>query len=206
MIRIFLLVLFLGGIGLVGLPWFSDNILARPIGTWPVYDERTGFLPAQAQLQPADAPMHILVDMKAVAPTKLGKDRAVLTLTVATEGRTVLAKALTFADSVGRDTNPQTGEKIFREITGGLETVQAGTYTFTFGAGDAEGVTMKSVDVLLKHDGMAYDPRLQPGGFVAMAIGFIGLVLTFGRTGGKPPENPNSQPPQPRWGRGGQSS
>jgi hypothetical protein len=34
-----------------------------------------------------------------------------------------------------------------------------------------------------------------------MAIGFIGFVLALRR--GKSERDPNSQPPKPRWGRGG---
>ena len=63
------------------------------------------------------------------------------------------------------------------------------------------GVDIGSVDIVLATGHGPIDPRLQPAGFALMAIGFVGLVLSFRRGG--PPGNPNSQPPRPRWGRGG---
>ena len=194
--------MFLGGVALAAFPWFSDNFLARDIGSWRVYDSVTGYLPALVPLKSDEAPLNVLVDMTTVGPTELSDDRAVLTLTVDTDGKTVLAKPLTFADATARDTNPQTGEKIFRETAGVIERVESGDYLFTLGAGDAEGVTVRKVDLILRRGGVTYDGRIQPLGYALMAIGFIGLVLALRRGGGRP-QNPNSQPPPPRWGRAG---
>ncbi len=138
--RIFFLLVFAGGLALAAFPWFSENFLARDIGAWRVYDSVTGYLPALARLKSDDAPLNVLVDMTTVGPTELGSDRAVLTLTVATGGQTVLARPLTFADATARDTNPQTGEKVFRDTAGVIDPVEPGDYLFTLGAGDAEGV------------------------------------------------------------------
>lgn len=202
MIRIFFLLVFLGGVALAGFPWFSENFLARDLGSWPVYDSVTGYLPALVSLKSGEAPLNVLVDMTTVGPAELSDDRALLTLTVDTSGKTVLATPLTFADATARDTNPQTGEKIFRETAGVIEQIAAGDYLFTLGAGDAEAVTVRRVDLILRRGGVTYDGRIQPLGYALMAIGFIGLVLALRRGGGRP-RNPNSQPPPPRWGRGG---
>jgi hypothetical protein len=123
-------------------------------------------------------------------------------MTASVEGRTVLAKALDFAGSVGRDSNPQTQEKIFHADAGVIDPVETGSYTFTLASGDAEGVTVRAVDLVLTQGGARVDKRLQPLGFSLAAVGFIGLVLAFRRRGGGTPSNPNSQPPPPRWGRG----
>jgi hypothetical protein len=200
--RLLFLALFLGGLGLAAFPWFSDNFLAREIGVWRVYDGAAGFQSAQAQLTREDAPLSVLVDMAATGPATPGQDRAVLTLTAQTGGRTILAKALTFAGASARDTNPQTGEKVYREVAGVIETVEPGTHVFTLGMGDAEGVSVRWVDLILKRGGPVSDTRAQPLGFSLMAIGFIGLVLALR---GSRPGNPNSQPSRPRWGRGGGS-
>ena len=53
--------------------------------------------------------------------------------------------------------------------------------------------------------GIEADGRAQPIGFSLMAIGFVGLVLSLKR-GRSHQENPNSQPPAPRWGRGADKS
>jgi hypothetical protein len=67
--------------------------------------------------------------------------------------------------------------------------------------GDAEGIDIARVDLVLQHVPQKADPRAQPIGFTLMAVGFIGFVLMLrGKDGGTPP-NPNSQPPPPRWGR-----
>jgi hypothetical protein len=203
MMRLLFLFVFVGGLALAAVPWFSENFLARDIGVWRVYDSATGYLPAQARLKSEDAPLNVLVDMTTVGPASLSDDRVVLTLTAAAGGQTVLAKALTFAHAGARDTNPQTGEKIFREAAGIIDPVEFGDYVFTLGEGDAEGVTVRSVDLILRRGGGAHDERIQPLGYALMAIGFIGLVLALRRGGGSRPQNPNSQPPPPRWGRGG---
>ena len=202
MMRIFFLLVFVGGVALAGFPWFAENFLARSIGSWRVYDSVTGYLPALVSLKSDEAPLTVLIDMTTVGPTELSDDRAVLTLTVDTSGKTVIATPLTFAEATARDTNPQTGEKIFREAAGAIDRIETGDYLFTLGAGDAEGVTVRWVDLVLRRGGGTYDGRMQPLGYALMAIGFIGLVLALRRGGGRP-QNPNSQPPPPRWGRGG---
>ena len=79
-----------------------------------------------------------------------------------------------------------------------------GAYTFTVGPGDMDEIQMRSVDLVLRGGVGAYDERVQPFGFVLSAVGFIGLVIALRRAkGGGRPQNPNSQPPPPKWGRGG---
>ena len=203
--RLLFLFILVGGFALAGYPWLSANVLAHPVGTWRVYDAATGFLPATVPLKESDAPLGIVVDMTTTGISALPAEGAILTLTVALEGRTVLAEALSFAGATPRETNPQTREKLFSDVAGVIDPVEAGSYVFTFGKGDAEGVPIRSVDLKLRVEPPASDKRLQPIGFSLMAVGFIGLVLAFRRGGGSPP-NPNSQPPPPRWGRGGGSA
>jgi hypothetical protein len=195
--------LLLAGMALGASPWLQGAVPSRPVGTWRVYEEQAGFTPAQPQLTAADAPVGVSVDLTTRGLASLPKGAAILTMTAAVDGRTVLATALDFAGAQGRDINPQTQEKVFHADAGVIESIEAGTYIFTFGKGDAEGVSMRSADVVLTHRGGVLDPRLQPIGFSLAAIGFIGLVLGFRHRAGGPPSNPNSQPPAPRWGRGG---
>lgn len=202
--RVFFLLVLLAGFGLAGYPWLSSNVLGHPVGVWRVYDAATGYLPATARLDADAAPLGVVVDMTTTGIAELPPGQAILTLTVAAGGKTVLAKALTFADATARETNPQTHEQIFTDVAGVIDPVQTGSYLFTFGKGDAEGVPIKSVNLNLRTEAPAVDRRLQPIGFSLMAVGFIGLVLAFRRGGG--PGNPNSQPPPPRWGRRGAQS
>ena len=199
--RLFFLLLFLGGVALVALPWLSATVGDREVGIWPVYNNVTGPLRAQAPLTPEDAPVAVMVDMTTVGPASFSDDRVALTITATDADKTVLAETLTFVGAPGRDVNPQTAERIYRARAGVIQTVGAGPYTFNVEPGDSEAVTIKSVALVLRHEGAGNDPRLQPVGFLLMAVGFIGLALSFRRGGN--PQNPNSQPPPPRWGRSG---
>lgn len=203
--RILFLLIFLAGTAAgLAYPWTVTSLAGREIGTWRVYERGRGFRPIVATLASADAPVRVLVDLTAVQPLDLSSDRAVLTIAVTAQNETVLAGTLSFASSTPRETSPQLPERIYREDAGTITAVEDGAYTFTLDAGDAEGLLIRSVDLVLSGGGGALDERVQPVGFSLMAIGFIGLVLSLRRgRSGPPPQNPNSQPPPPRWGRGG---
>jgi hypothetical protein len=130
----------------------------------------------------------------------------VLTLTVSSGGKTVLAAPLTFEDAVARDDTPQTPQMIYRTLAGVIETVEADAppYTFTIGRGDADEIDIARVDLLLQRAAQKVDPRAIPVGYIVLAVGAILFVLSFRGGGSAPPANPNSQPPPPpsRWGRG----
>jgi hypothetical protein len=130
----------------------------------------------------------------------------VLTITAASGGHTVLTDTLTFQGARVRDESPQTNEKVFRAEAGVIADAQGGEYTFTLGPGDAEGIDMQTVDLVLRGGAAKLDERAQPVGFSLMAIGVIGCVIAMRRRRGSRQQNPNSQPPPPRWGRGGGNS
>jgi hypothetical protein len=201
--RLLFAALLLVGLGLVGYAQLAERLPQTPIGTWPVFARVSGFLVFDARLQPADAPVDVYVDLTASGMPKFEADRAVLTLTAASGGKTVLATPLTFEDAVARDDTPQTPEMIYRTKAGRIETIDPADplYRFTTGTGDADGIDIVKVDLVLDHGPRKADARFQPIGLGLMAVGFIGLVLAMRRGGGTPP-NPNSQPPPPRWGRG----
>jgi hypothetical protein len=113
----------------------------------------------------------------------------------------VLAEMLTFNEAKPQEKSPQLREKIYRDEAGVIVDIEDGDYTFTVGRGDAEDIQIQSVELVLRGGAGAVDPRAQPVGYALSAIGFIGLVLALRR--GKRERNPNSQPPPPRWGRGG---
>jgi hypothetical protein len=200
--RVLFFLMLVAGFGFASYPWVSANFLERNVGTWRIYDAVSGPLPAHARLTESDAPLRVIVEMTTTGVLDPEDDQAVLTLTATTGGRTVLAETLDFEDAEPRETNPQTQEKVFRDSAGVLDTVEPGTYVFTAGPGDAEGVSVRFVDLILRTEAAPFDGRLQPLGFSLMAIGFIGFVLAMRR--GRPERNPNSQPPKPRWGRGGE--
>lgn len=198
---LFLLILIIGASVGIAYPWAIQNFSGKEIGTWRVFQRLDGFKTAQAELDASDAPVRVFLDMTSTGTQTFGPDRTVLTLTAATQGRTVLAETVTFATSTPRTDSPQSGEQLYRDEAGLIRDIDAGSYTFTVGPGDADGIDMKYVDLTLRSGAGEYDARAQPVGFVLMAVGFIGFVLAL-RRGGDRPDNPNSQPRAPRWGRG----
>ncbi|MGX7872210.1 hypothetical protein ACVDG5_004500 [Mesorhizobium sp. ORM6] len=197
---LFVLILLAGtGIGLI-YPWATTNFSGREIGTWRVYGQGR-FRPLTVSLSGSDAPVRVLVDLTARVERIVSQQRTVLTLTAATNGRTVLASTLQFnhVDNP-RQASPQLPDKIFRDEAGLISTVSPGSYVFTVGPGDAEDIPMRAVDLVLRSGAGEADSRARPVGFSLMAVGLIGFMLSL-RSGSRP-DNPNSQPPPPRWGRG----
>ncbi|EHK56996.1 hypothetical protein [Allomesorhizobium alhagi] len=199
---LFLLIFLIGAAIGIGYPYVILNFPAQEIGTWRVYDSVGGFRPVQATLAATDAPVQVLVDVMSSSMPQGAEGAAILTITAAAGGRTVLAETLALAGATVRDDSPQTPQKIYRIDAGPIDEIEDGVHTFTLGPGDAEGLDLESVDLILLAAAGAYDQRAQPLGFSLMAIGFIGFVLAMRR--GRPERNPNSQPPKPRWGRGGE--
>jgi len=204
--RLIFMIVFLAGVALAGTGWLATQVLSHDIGRWRLYDAGTGPLPAHIDLAEKDAPLRVIVDLGVAGPHEMQEGEAAVTLTVAREGRTVLARAMDFAGVHPRDTNIQTQERIYVDTAGMIDRVDTGNYVFTAGMGDAEDVTVRHVDLVLRHEWGAADPRYRPIGYALMVVGFVGLVLAFRHTGGGRPQNPNSQPPPPRWGRGGASA
>ncbi|TPO13639.1 hypothetical protein [Mesorhizobium sp. B1-1-5] len=185
-------------------PWAMSNFSGHAIGTYRVY-EGGRFRPVTVQLAASDAPVRVLVDLTARAERVAGQQRTVLTLTAAHGGRTVLASALSFNHTDNpRQASPQLPDKIFRDEAGVIDRVTPGPYLFTVGPGDADGIDMRAVDLILRAGTGSIDERARPAGYTLMGVGLAGLALSlvFGRRGGGP-KNPNSQPPPPRWGRNG---
>ena len=198
MIRIVFLLIFLIGAGIgFAYPWVMQNRASHEIGTWRVGDSG-GFHPIDARFTGADAPVKVVVDLAAVLQPDFDREARVLTITAAAESKTVLAKTLTLNGAEKREESPQTHLQVFRIQAGSIPELENGGYTFTVGPGDAEGLQVSSVDLLLLGGG-SYDQRAQPVGFSAMAVGMIGFLLSFRRRAGG--GNGGTPPPKPRWGR-----
>jgi hypothetical protein len=199
---VFFLILLAGVAAGFGYPWYVTNFSGSELGTWQVFERGGSFQPVTVTLSSANEPVRVLVDMTAVAPPEFSQAGTALTITASTErGRTVLAEPLSFSEAKPREKSPQLREKIYRDEAGIITDIEDGAYTFVIGRGDAEEIQIQSVDLVLRGGAGAIDPRAQPVGYALAAIGFIGLVLSMRR--GRRERNPNSQPPPPRWGRGG---
>lgn len=201
--RVFFFLVFLAGAAAgIGYPFVLGNFSGDEIGVWRVYEHGSGFRPVTVALDWSDAPLRVLVDMVSVGTPRLSGDRTVLTLTAATGGRTVLAGTIGFVNATPRQDSPQSGDQIYRDEAGVMTKLDSGDYLFTVGPGDADGIEMRSVDLVLRGGAAEPDPRAVPIGYMLMAVGAVGFVIALSR-GGRRPGNPNSKPPAPRWGRSG---
>lgn len=199
--RIFFLLLFLAGLA-IGFVWprFAADLTGREIGIYEVYDPAAGFKPVTAPLTADGAPVRVSVELTTAHEAQMTADRPVLTLTVAQDGRTLLAEPITFAEEAPRQESPQSPRRIYMAEAGTIADPADGDAVFTLGSAEAEGVEIETVRLMLSGGAVTVDPRALPIGLTLIAIGFIGFVVSFRR---RPPANRNSQPPQPRWGRGG---
>ncbi len=144
-----------------------------------------------------DTPLAIAVEMISRGPLRSDLQGAVLTVTAAEGGRTVLAEALDFKGVDGRITNPQTGEVAYRQRAGTVESDGSGLQ-INVARGDAEGVDISSVTVIVEGTRGLRQPNLVPAGYILMIVGLVGFIAGFRK---RTPSNPNSSPPPPRWGR-----
>lgn len=199
MMRIFFLVVLIGGLALgIVYPWAIQNVTGHEIGAYTAYQRGRGFQPVDVDLSPSDAPVRVLVDMTSIGSLVVPDSATVLTLTASVDGRTVLADTLTFIREDTRNDSPQSGAVVHRDEAGVIDPVEAGLYTFVVGPGDAEGIEMRKVEIVLRGGVMEADRRAAPIGYVLMAVGFVGLVLSVrGRS-----VRADDEPPKPRWGRG----
>ncbi len=196
--RIFFLIILIAGIGLgIGYPWIAKSYDDYEIGTYHVFDQAAGFTEVNATLSPAEAPVHVEMAMKALgALPKPGG--AVLTLTVSDGQETVLAKALDFADVTPKLTNPQTGERSYSAEAGTFTPQNTTSYIFKVARGDAAAPQIESVDIVLHAGALDLEPRAIPIGYVLIAIGMIGFVVTYRR---RPPHDASGGRSPRRWGR-----
>lgn len=193
---VFLAVLLLGVLlGLV-YPWAGGG-MGYEIGRWRAYDRVAGFMPLEILL-PTDQ-QQILVKAEISTPQPVaGTDiRTVMTLTVSSNGRTELAHYFTLDGVEPRLVSPQLPGRVYAVEAGVLYYPGEAPYGFVFGPGDA-GIDIATVDLVLIGGTHDVDEAVPPIGYGMMGIGFLGLLLTFRRRR----DNPNSQPPPPRWGRG----
>jgi hypothetical protein len=198
---VFLLILIAGLVLGIGYPFAVQNISGYEIGRYQAYDRQGGFRVVEENLSPADAPVRVLVDMTSIGSLTLSGVQTALTLTASLDGRTVLASTLTFAHQEPRPDSPQASGAIYRDEAGMIDPVEGGRYRFVIGPGDAEGIDMRSVELVLRAGAFDLDPRAVPVGYMLMAIGFIGFVLALRR--GRSPKTPPAPPPPPKWGRDG---
>ena len=196
-IRLFFLAILLAGVGLgIAYPWAADNFAGYEAATSRVFAGNE-FSPLEVRLAPSEVPVFVTVAMATRGPLRADRQGAVLTVTVSSDGQTLLAEALDFNGVEPRVVSPQSGETVYRTRLEPIAEVPGGELAITIARGDEQSAEIMSIDVIVEASAIDLDPRAIPAGYVLMALGLIGFVRSLRR---KSPKSPNPSPP-PKWGR-----
>jgi hypothetical protein len=197
-VRLFFFLMILAGLALgAGYPWYQYNMAGSEIGTYRVYVRGGDFKPQTVALAQSDAPVRAFVDLVPLQGYYPTQSRTALTLTASIEGRTVLASSLSYISSTEESKNLQTARKVFRDRAGDINIVTPGEYTFIVGEGDMEGLSIDTVDLILRRNAAESDPRAMPAGAVLALFGFIGLIRAARRRRAEAAV----EAAKPKWGR-----
>lgn len=195
--RLLFLALLAAGIALgIVMPRTAANSQGHEIGRWPIYAQERGFLELETILPRHDSPLLIKVALRAAGPLRAGADRTVLDVAVFDEaGNERQRAAISFPGQPILE-SPQSGVYLYHGL-GGAIPPGAGLHRIVTTAGPDFDPSILSADLALSTTRESVDPRIQPAGFMLIAIGAVGFGLTLFRRR----ENPNSKPPPRRWGR-----
>jgi hypothetical protein len=196
--RFLCFLLILAGLALgFGYPWYQYNLAGGEIGTYRVYVRGGQFKPVKVTLKQSDAPVRVFVDMAPLQGYYPGPSRTALTLLASTGGRTVLASSLSFISSTEESKNLQNSRKVFRDRAGDVNIVTPGEYTFVVGEGDMEGLSVDTVDLVLRRNAAGTDPRAMPAGVALAVLGVFGLI----RAQRRQKVEAAAEAAKPKWGR-----
>lgn len=190
------------GLLLVGLllglvyPWAAGG-QGYEIGRWRAYDRVAGFKAVEILLPTDQSQIVVKVEISTPRPVTDTGTWPVMTLTTVSNGRTEIVHYFALDGVEPRLVSPQLPGRIYPFDLGPIYYPGEEPYVFTFGPGEAE-IDMATVDLILIGGTLDIDEAVPPIGYAMTGIGFLGLLLTFRRRR----ENPNSQPPPQRWGRG----
>lgn len=193
-----LLMLAVLGFGLllaVVYPWAARTQTGYEIGRVPVFDPLSGYETVEIALDPSEEQVRVIVEITTTAPAGDLDGADVLEVTVSREGRTELARVLTLSDVEARLVSPQSQERLYSLEAGTLYSIRAEPYIFTFTPREP-APPLRTVHLVLLGGFFDFDHSVPPIGYGLIAIGFVGLVLSFRRRRA----NPNAQPPS-QWGR-----
>ena len=191
------LIMILAGLGLgAAYPWYVHNRSGVDIGTYRVFQRPGSFKPIDVILTADEAPVRVFVDMMPIMQNYPDGAQSLLHLTATTSGKTVLDTNLNFAAGMADGRGLQRSEKIFRYTAGELTNIAAGQYHFTLERSGSEGLSLKTVDLVLKGNVEEVDFRAIPAGICLFAIGLLGLLRS--RRGLSPEEG---TAPKSKWGR-----
>lgn len=190
---LFMLMLVAGVVLGVVYPRAVDGSGADEIGRWRIYERGAGERTVETVL---DINRQVAVGAELRTEDTLPDDLRLAALTAVvrdSDENVVLREGLALSGAAVLE-SPQTRVQLYRAAAGILNGAE-GAYRFDIEVADDVRPSLLSVDLVLGTVAASPDPRMQPAGFIMMAVGVVGFLLTFRRRR----ENPNSKPP--KWGR-----
>ncbi|MEX0344731.1 MAG: hypothetical protein AB3N20_07410 [Rhizobiaceae bacterium] len=189
----------LGIIGLalaIAYPFVVQNFGGYRIGSHEVFSPGGGFKSIEVELSDEEDPVRILVDYHSSTQVNAVMASATLAMSVEREGGRVLSKELEFTHSTPGEDSVQSGSYVYRATGGVIHPVGVETYRFSFQQTAEAALKPDRIELILMASAIEWDPRGQLLGYVLLAAGMIGFVIsTVGRGKKK-----NTEPP--KWGRG----
>lgn len=165
------------------------------IGRFTVYASDSGFAPADVQLYESDGPTGVAVSLRNIGPLETD-DPYIVRLEVRDDaGELAVASELGFAGT-GVLESPQTRVTRFDSAQVTIDAT-SGLYKFSIVPLPGFPDTVLTTDVVLSVLGGAREPQIPD--YAMIGLGVLGLLFSLRP---RRRENPNSQPPPPRWGRG----
>jgi hypothetical protein len=196
--RFLCLLLILAGAALgFGYPWYMYNMSGAEIGNFRVYQRGGQFKPVDVALSENQGPVRVFVDLVPLQGYYPSQSRTMLTLTASTGGRTVMAASLNYVSSTEESKNLQNSDKVFRDKAGDIMTIAPGGYRFVVGEGDVEGLSLKTVNLVLRSNAEPADPRAMPAGIAMLALGVFGMTAASRKAARTAAE----EAAKPKWGR-----
>ena len=192
--RLFFMLMFAAGVALgIVYPRVIGSSGGDEIGRWRVYEPGAGERTVETVLN-IGGPVTVGAELRTDEALPDGPGLTALAVIVRDANDDVVMREPLSVTGAAVLESPQSRVQLYRAAGGTLDGAD-GTYRFEIDMSDGIGTSLLSVDLVLGTVVASPDPRMQPTGFVMMAVGMIGFLLTFRRRR----ENPNSKPP--KWGR-----
>ncbi len=187
--------LLLGIVYPAAIDYFSGELIAN----LPVYDRARGFSPVTVPLNVNDAPVRVMLSATTLDTFTPPNASAHLTVTATVGGRTVLATPVLFVAEQARESG--SNSQRLSATVGLIDPVDTGDYRFDVGFGDAGSLPFRSVELVLRRHALVADERAQPIGYMLLAVGVVGFVLSLTRGGGSGAGGGSGRQRGPQWGR-----
>lgn len=198
--RILFFLLALAGLVLgIVYPAAVDYFSGELIANLPVYDRARGFAPVTVPLNADDAPVRVMLSAATLDNFSPPNASAHLTITATHGSRTVLASPVVFVAQQARES--ASNSQRLSATVGLIDPVDAGDYRFDVNFGDAGTLPFQSVELVLRRRALVADERAQPIGYMLLAVGVVGFVLSLTRGGGSGSSGGGGGSRGPQWGR-----